>query len=100
MAGGKRLPNIEYAKKYKTQRQIFPVERTESEKKCEKLARDFVDDYELRIILAGELCHTICGGNAEECQYEGDHDPDRPFWPKDKVDIVQIDIYRRLGRRF
>ncbi len=60
----KRLQNIEDTKEYKAREKRFPFERDRDE--CDKLAGDFVDDYELGIFYGGGSRYAGGGRDPDE----------------------------------
>ena len=60
----RRLHDVEHSKKYKARKKTFPCERDRDQ--GDELARDLVDDDELRIFSYGGMCYASSGGDADQ----------------------------------
>lgn len=61
---GRRLKDIEGSKKYKTRKKSFPSQGNSDQ--SDELSRNFVDDYELRILYGDSTGDPGGGGDADQ----------------------------------
>jgi hypothetical protein len=64
----RRLDDIECSKKYKAQQQRLPCDRSRNQ--SDKLAGDFVDDYNLRVLATARARHLCGSRNSDQGRRE------------------------------